>query len=269
MFLKVWAVKKAWDVAANLGLAQVNLGKNVDAAEHLAYALRWFPASEPAATKAVLERRLATARAEIGAVKVTVNVDGAQVRVNGVAKAASPLEGELFVAPGSVTIEVEKDGYEAVRKTVDVAKGGSAEAAITLLPKTAPERSKVPAYVIGGVGIASLIAGAVLIGVAEGEHARLRTDAPRGPDGALLCWRTPAAGSATKAECDAWRASTATANTEANAAIGLFVVGGAALAGAAAYWFWPASPQAGTARRSIVVPLVSASGGGAMWTGNF
>lgn len=123
---------------------------------------------------------------------------------------------------------------------------------------------------MGGLSLASSITGGVLLGIAESEHARLVTNAPRGADGGLLCRKTPAPGTA-KAECDAWRSKSASVTAEANAGVGLFVAGGVALAGAAAYWFWPTRPQGGTARNRTwtVTPLVEIDGGGVVWTGKF
>lgn len=128
--------------------------------------------------------------------------------------------------------------------------------------------SLAPTLVMGGVGVASLMAGAVLIGVAESNGAELQANAPRNKDGALLCWRTPATGSATKAECDAWRSKAAESSALGNASIGLFVVAGAAAAGAAAWLLWPSSSRA-VARSWRVVPLVGSDGGGALITGRF
>lgn len=176
LFLKVWAVRKAWDVAANLGLAQVNLGKHVAAAEHLAYALRWFPASEPAATKSVLERRLTASRAEIGAVKITVNVPGAEVRIGGELKGTTPIESELFVAAGELTVEARKEGYASARQTVRVAKGGNAALSFALVKQAAPpaERSVVPAAIAFGVGGAGLVLGAIGGGVATAKFGEIK-----------------------------------------------------------------------------------------------
>ncbi len=149
--------------------------------------------------------------------------------------------------------------------TNDETSGGPCATAVTAAP-----RSWAPAYVMGGLNLASLITGGLLIGIAESEHARLVTNAPRGADGTLMCSKAPAPGTATAA-CDAWRSKTAAVTTEANAAVGLFVAGGVALAGAAAYWFWPTRSQGGTAqnRSWTVMPLVGIGSGGAMWTGNF
>jgi hypothetical protein len=179
------------------------------------------------------------------------------------------------------------DGYESAKLEVDAKAGVVVPVALTLKAvtpsgtataapsgtATAPPaaRSKVPAYVMGGLGVASLITGGVLLGLAEGSRAQLLADAPRGTDGKLLCWKTAAQGSATQPECDAWRSKTTTTNAEGNAAIGLFVTGGVALAGAAAYWFWAARPQVGTARSLswTVLPIAGIGSGGAILTGNF
>jgi tetratricopeptide (TPR) repeat protein len=265
MFLKVWAVRKAWDVAANLGLAQVNLGKHSAAAEHLSYALRSFPASEPGATREVLERRLATSRAEVGALKITVNVPGAEVRAGGELKGTTPLDGEIFVNPGSVLLDVRKDGFGAIRRTVSIEKGRSETIAFELSP-AAVERSKVPAYVAGGVGLAGVVVGGALIGAAFAQRSELAAKLPRDETGNLLCARTaPDA----HPDCPALRAQAAQLDAFGNAGIATTVISGIVVAGAVAYYLWPSRKPATTQGVGRIFPVAGGDGGGVVWMGSF
>src|SRR5690242_465502 len=45
LFRQAWALKHSYDIGGNLGLAELALGKHRDAAEHLSYALKTFPAN--------------------------------------------------------------------------------------------------------------------------------------------------------------------------------------------------------------------------------
>src|SRR4051812_2896716 len=45
LFQQAWALKHSYDIGGNLGLAELALGKYRDAAEHLSYALKTFPAN--------------------------------------------------------------------------------------------------------------------------------------------------------------------------------------------------------------------------------
>jgi hypothetical protein len=176
LFSKAWALKKTWDIAANLGLVAGRLGKHVAAAELLAQAARLLPPIEGSGTAAQLAKQLAAARAEVVAVKVRANVDGAEVRGGGEMKGHTPLESEVFVAPGTVTIEVKKDGYETVTQTLAAKKGDTKELSFALVVKQnlPPERSMAPPAIAFGVGGAGLILGAVAGGIATGQMDELR-----------------------------------------------------------------------------------------------
>jgi len=271
LFLRAWAAKKTWDIAANLGLVQLKQGKLAEGAGRVAYAIANLPPTESDTTRERLSKAFDAARPDIAEVKVSCDVDGASVRAGGKLMGTTPLASSFFAAPGSLTIEVTKDGYEAASKTIEIKKGGSEDVKLTLVVKSPPERSKVPAYVIGGVGVAGLIAGGVLVGQAETAGAQLVKEAPRGTSGELLCWKTPAQGSATKPECDAWRSKLGSASTGGNAGVGLLIGGGVAVAGAAAYWLWAAREpiKAAQGRSWTIVPILGNTSVGALWSGNF
>ncbi len=282
-FTGAWALQKHYAVAGNLGAAEVQLGRFRDAAEHLAIYTRGM-AGDPKRTakereSAKLLYEIATAR--VVTVTVSVNVAGADVWIDGARAGAAPLEGPVFVEPGKHAVEVRLDGYVTDKRSFEAAAGEKKALEVTLSKRvdvvptatasaTVPApRSKVPAYVMGGVGLASAIAGAVLVGMGEAKGAELRTGAPRGADGELICWKTPSPGTATLAECDAWRASAAEASAFGNVGIGLFVVAGLAAAGAAAYLLWPSSSPPRAATIWHVSPVVGENGGGAVLHGRF
>lgn len=267
LFLRAWGQKKTWDIAANLGMVELKQGKFADGAGHVAYAIANLPPVEGDATRESLTRALDAARPEIGEVKLSCDLEGASVRAGGKLVGTTPLGASFFVPPGSVAIEVTKDGYEAASKTIEVPKGGAAEVKLTPVPRAAPERSKVPAYVIGGVGVASLIAGGVLVGMAESTRADL-ADGPKKPDGTALCPKTAPSGSDMNAACAGLRSLAAERATMGNVGIGLFVVGGVALAGAAGYFLWPQT-RTTPAASSRVLPVVGYNGAGVVWQGSF
>jgi PEGA domain len=218
---------------------------------------------------------------------VTVDVEGAQLVVGGKPAGQAPLVDPVFVDPGKVVLSAFKDGHETAQVEVEVSAGQELPVGLSLkkveakgapsvtaaptatVPPPPPARSKVPALVMGGVGVASLIAGGVLVGVGASASSELHAGAPRGGDGRLLCWATPAPGSATLPECDEWRSSAANASTVGNVGIGFFVLGGLAAAGTAAYLLWPrrSSPPALTAWQ--LVPVAGPGGGGAVLRGEF
>lgn len=285
-FEAAWALtdKKSKGLVNNLGQTEMHLGKFREAAEHLSAARRL--AGKDDKQLADIERDLAESRKHVGTLVLAVGVEGAQIVLGGKPVGQAPLVDPLFVDPGKVTLSAFKDGYETAKVELDVAAGqeipvtlalkkieaapvSSATAtASTTAPPPPPPRSKVPAYVMGGAGVASLIAGGVLVGVASAAGSDLRADAPRGTNGELLCRRTvEPAGSAT-AQCDAWRARVGEATALGNAGVGFLVVAGLAAAGTVTYLLWPSSQPARAARWQVA-PVIGANAGGVVLHGAF
>jgi hypothetical protein len=258
----------------------------------MSYALSHYAAS--GTTKEQLDKarqRFEAARKEVGTLRITVNVEGAEVLVDGVSVGRAPLADDVFVEAGKRIVEARLIGQVTATKTLDMKKGATedvklelvaavptatasatvkATASATATAPTATPRSKVPAFVLGGAGIASLIVGAALYGGGEGKKNDVSSTEPRGADGKPLCSKTdPPTGPDAHADCEKVRNSLRDANTLTNTGIALFPIGALALAGAAAYLIWPAAPAAQKKSAWRIVPAVSTSGAGAIWTGSF
>jgi tetratricopeptide (TPR) repeat protein len=270
LFRKAWALKKTWDIAANLGLVELNLGRLPEGAEHVRLAIAELPPSESDKMRADLKAALDAARPDIAEIEVRCDVAGAEVLVNGASKGTTPLSRSAFASPGEIAVEVRKDGYLPERKTVAVPKGGRVALDVSLVAQPPPPpRSMVPALAMGGGGLGAIAIGGVLFGLAEAQRGDLHREMPRGSDGTPACGK-PGADGATAPVCDDLRAKGTNINTMGNAGIALFAVGGAALAGAAIYWFWPApATQPGEAATSRVVPILGPSCAGLSWMGAF
>ncbi len=279
-FEAAWALNRTHKTASNLGQAEMALGKYREAAEHFAFAVRVAPASDP--VRANNEKRLAAMKAKLATLNVTANVAGSEVLIGGKKVADTPLVDPIFVDPGKIKVRVRHEGYPSFEKELDVTAGQEVALDVKLeVPAPQPTatstasvtapvvtpRSTVPAFVIGGVAVASLIAGGVLVGIAESTRADL-SDGPKKGDGSPLCTKTVPAGTDVDPACARLRSLAGERATMGNVGIGLFAVGGVALAGAAAYFFWP-QPAAGSARSSKVVPIVGTNGAGVLWQGSF
>jgi hypothetical protein len=265
-FLAAWGIHPSHQIAGNLAECEAKLGRHADAAEHLRFALREMPATVPAERRTRGEELLRELRPKVAEVSIRVSKPDAEVFVDGKSVGRSPLAMPLFVEPGNHAVEAKLAG--AVTKGTVSAKGGGAHEVALAFEEAAPPRSTAPAYVIGGGGVASLIAGAVLFGMAEAGKSDIRRQTPRDGSGAPACAK-PGADGATAAVCDELRAKGFTANTLGNASIAMFVLGGAAVAGAVAYRLWPEERQPASGRSARVLPVVSASGGGLVVTGAF
>lgn len=258
MLRKVWEKKKTYDVAHALGRAERHLGKHRDAAEHLAFARESLPPSELGATQKAIEEELALALKEVGVLRVTVNVPGAEVRVGGRRIGASPLADAVYVEPGDVTVAAQMEGYAAATRTVGVGKGATVEVQLTLSRPT-----RVPAYVVGGAGALSLVVGGVLVGLSaakSGEAAQLREG--------ILADGGYCAGTSVHRDCQSLNAAVSTSDTTGNASIAAFGLGAAMVAGAAVYLLWPAPPpQAKVGAR--VFPAAAPGSAGMVLSGSF
>jgi hypothetical protein len=265
--LKLWALSKTFDVAANLGETELELGRHREAAGYLSFSLWNAPPSSKVEQRERTRASLEKARKQIATIRLGVNVPGASVAVDGVALDAAFVGPEIFATPGKHTIEASAAGHRAARQTVDVAAGGAADVALKLLPEERPARSKVPGLVIAGAGAAGLVAGAILFGLYEGKRAEIRDQGPLDANGKPLCVKPPSTSGGEA--CDAIRALGSEANTIGNAGVATLVVGGAAVAGGILYLVWP-EPKAFPGKLSSrIFPVVSSGGAGVVWTGSF
>ena len=118
-----WAQHEDAELAATLAACEVKASDWPGAATYFAYALRTV--SDPEQRKP-LEAAFTDVRARVGAVKVTVSIDGADVFVGDDFAGQSPLPGEVYVTPGKTRITAKRTGYGEVDGTVSVQARGTA-----------------------------------------------------------------------------------------------------------------------------------------------
>src|SRR5262249_48962685 len=130
------------------------------------------------------EAALREAQARIETIRLSVNVPGAEVRVDGRAVGKAPLLDPVFVDPGPHTVEALLEGVPTARATGQAKAGGARELVLELkkdeveakppgdtstsppraLTSVVPERrSVVPGAVLGGAAGAALIVGVALV----------------------------------------------------------------------------------------------------------
>jgi hypothetical protein len=177
-------LKQSYDIAANLGNLELDQGMPRDAAEHLAYALRTVAVNVPEDRVKAIRGLLEQAQRLVGAATVRVNVDGAEVLVDGRSIGRSPLSGEIFVDPGKRTIEARLVPYTSAQKTVDIPRAASVPVELVLvlpaavgsgsaaplgsappLPTSGPVKPKSMVPVGVGVAIAAAGLGVGLVGL--------------------------------------------------------------------------------------------------------
>jgi hypothetical protein len=129
---------------AQIGLAELALGRWVDAERDLDEALRAKDDAWIARYVPELERSLAIARPHLGWLQVDANVPGAELELNGARAGTLPLSAPARVVAGSVVVEVRAPGYVTVERPVVVAPGAHMREEVTLVPVVAQGQHPAP-----------------------------------------------------------------------------------------------------------------------------
>lgn len=264
-FQAAWKLRKTHDVAANLAQAEIQLGKHRDAAEHLAFALRSFPVTGKAAVRKQIEQMLAEEKQHVVTLTVRVDVDKAEVSVQGRPAGTAPIAEELFADPGKVTVEAWAPGYEPAQQVFEAKKGEARTAELKLVRQAAPgRRTMVPAFVMGGASLAMLAAGGGFLG----GYAAKRDEVASMSRAVLDAKHSCVTGAANfDARCSDIESAARTGDDFNRAGIGLLIGGTVLAAGAIGYWLWPEStPQKAGAR---LVPVAGAGYGGLVASGSW
>lgn len=142
ILLRLWAKAKTYDVAASLSEVEYGLGHMAASAQYMDYALRHVTPNESPSTVETMKNALQKIRQKVGAVKVTVSDPGATVGVDG--KQMDDLEGEVFLDPGTHTVEARL-GERTASKPIEVVAGQaqSLELKLPPVPQPSPNISSV------------------------------------------------------------------------------------------------------------------------------
>jgi hypothetical protein len=270
LLLDAVRLKQSHDILGNLGTAEFRLGRYRDAAEHFTASLKLYPVNGRPEGKAFSQSLLDEAKAQVGTLVLQIQPETAKIRVNGAEIAAGGRD-LVFVEPGEVTIEVGGlAGFEPQRKKVTVEKGKSETVTMALgTVGVAGARSPVPGYVAGGIGVAGLVAGGVLLGLGFAQKGDVEAKMPRDANGKPLCVRSSSAGPERHPDCAALRDTESSAQTMANVGLPMMIGSGVVVAGAVAYLLWPSSAPKTAPAAGKIVPVVGSQGGGLVWTGSF
>lgn len=260
-YREAFAVKKGYDIAGNLGTAELAQGKLREAAQHLALTLRLFPITGEPSVREQMQKAYDQCRQSVSAVRVKLDVKGAQVLVDGAPVGEAPLLDPVFVDPGEHVFEAHLDGYTGAPQRVTVEKGG--EGAVTLVLTAIPRpvttvvrevqaqrRSLAPGLALAGVAAVGVGAGVSFLSVSStkkssGEDARTTL---------LTAHKSCVSGAANFAgqtSCSNLASSFKADDAFHDAAVGAFVVGAAAAVGTAVYFLWPMKRTAVAARGAL------------------
>jgi hypothetical protein len=255
-YLAALALVKSYKIAANLGAAELKLGRNPAAAEHLALALELMDAGVEVETREAVAKLLTQAKGKALGVEITVYLAGepiaAEIFVDGEARSSGRA---LFTTPGEHTVRASLAGLRSRDMRFAGAAGDSMRIALHLRPEGGARAPRAaadpgpggadgpawPLWALGGAGAAFAIAAGASLGGAffyAGERdARGAAIAEKGFDASLVCPFPPAAVDGT---CDEWRSAAATHTDLLVVGVGAAVASGLLLGGALAYALWPA-----------------------------
>jgi hypothetical protein len=252
---EAWGLKQSYDIAANLGLTELELKKYRDAAEHLAYARRTFPTSGKPENKLLVEQSFARARAQVAAVVVHVEPANADVSIDG-AHVVLVGQPELFVTPGAHVFDAKLEGHAPASARVTVAQGGSEQVTLvcaatspsistTVVPPPPPPpnagRSINVPIVVAGYGVAAVGVGlgvtfAALAAGKGGDANTLQAQLAAG-GGPSAC-----AGASPAGSCSTLQSTRASRDSLSTASMISFIGGGAFALGTTVYLL--AAPRA-------------------------
>jgi hypothetical protein len=257
LFLQAWAIRPSADVAMELAQTEMDLGKYVDAAEHLDYALRNFTPSINEKMRNIAKLAHSEVVRHVARITVDVNIEGAEVLLNGRVVGKSPVQETLYADAGNCVIQARL-GATNVSKSLVAEPGKELRVTLTLeqpaklasdsglVPGSPGEyrptafsdtldthRNPVPLIIGGAVTVLAFSAGLGLrIASNSAEDDASTLSATLGSQGCS----TP---NANAALCASLRHSIEKSDRERNWSTASFVIASAALVGTAAYWFWP------------------------------
>lgn len=137
-FERAWAIGGSPRALAQVALAEQALGHWREAHQHLETALRHTSDPWISAHHQTLNVALTEISSRLGAVEVSCNVDGAEVRVDGRVVGRTPLLEPVRVAAGNSVIHVLADGYFDAARQAQIDANALARVDFTLTPLTQP-----------------------------------------------------------------------------------------------------------------------------------
>lgn len=278
MYRAAFDLRQTFDIAGNLGDTEMIMGKPREAAEHLSFAIRNFPADGKPAQREALRKRLQEAANLIGTVNVSVSVPGAEVLLDGKSLGKAPLDHEYYVDRGDHVIEAKMAGYEPAKESFKASVGTKHDIKFTLkeVPKPKappPPKTDEGGGIFAGRSLPILIAGGAVtvVGIAVGAGTAAAANGKASDADALIAGMAPnaCAAPAGLAACAELVDTRKSQDTLANTSMAAFVVGGVAgLATAGYFFFWP-KPKSGKSASVRPVPVVTANQGGLWVNGTF
>jgi hypothetical protein len=147
-FQQAYALKPHPSVLHNLGQSELKTGHYLEAARHLATFLRDTSFGAPS-ERELAKKALSQAEAKLSKLVVEVDIDGAEITVDGVPAGRSPMGPDpAYVEPGDRVVRVQKEAYPTFEQHQMFEAGRTAQLKVALrageaLPTPAASVSRV------------------------------------------------------------------------------------------------------------------------------
>ncbi len=245
-FDKVAAVKMTAQVRYHIALCREHLGRLVDALNGYELALQEARAAKAREVIDNAPPRIEALRGRVGKLYIRVKgvIRSSQITLDGKPIALALLDTGIPVDPGKHGVWAKRGKKIVDHRTFEVAEGDTANVQLVVNdpeaepvdrpprdePKKPPVKppSRIPAYVVGGAGVAMLIGSAVFLGLRQATIATIQDSCKRPPN----------------LDCDAeLRPTEDLGRAYGNASLGLFIPGLAAVGTGVALFFVLAPPK--------------------------
>lgn len=242
-YARAYAVAPRFDVAANLGDVELQLGRFADAAIHLEKALALMPLTAPPAAKKRVEEGLAKARAESVRVELAVTPPG-ETSVSVDDRANEVVDGHLYAMPGEHRIAVTRPGHRPASGVVRGSAGETttlrlelvAEGGATPPPAVGAEPRPIwPAVALGGLGGVAAVGTVVFAVVSARAGSDADDAAARATESGVSC----SGGGEAAGPCADFSDAASRESTFGTLAIVSGVSSALALGGMVTYLVWP------------------------------
>jgi tetratricopeptide (TPR) repeat protein len=191
---EVAAVKPTPQVRFNIALCEERLGRLVAALGDYELAASDAQAEKADQVRQEVDARLESLRARVPRVVVSrgEGADAATISLDGVSLGDSVLNAPLPVDPGPHVVEATGAGYQPFKQSFRVAEQQNFTVQVKLeptpiipelvapVPRAAPQNMRTAGYIVGGAGIASLIASGAMFYLRHNAISDL--DQQCGPD---------------------------------------------------------------------------------------
>jgi hypothetical protein len=281
LYSGAFKLRKSYDVARNLGVTELKLGKYKLAVQHLSYSLSLYPSNRADTKKQVVEW-LEQAKAEVGSVHILLDPESAACKLNGAALSREEQGGDIVVDPGDVEVECGGvAGHRTGKSTASVKKGERVEVSVKLERAASVQGPKGPGPVSTsghmrrtvlwmsgaivsvasiGVGVTTGILSIAKAGEADGMLADLREKTGR---------KAPCAAPAAPG-CEGLLALRREQDALGNTAFWTLITGGV-MAAATTFYGTVTQPPAGPAplKKAAVLPVIAPGAGALVISGSW